>query len=321
MMLYVENTRGGDVSVVDLRTYKEVKRIPLGEGVHPDDIVASRDGKTLYLNCLLHIEGHPAPDATHDTSRIIAVSTDTDKILWEKEVRGQVGHMVISPDDRYLYIALFDMYFVLRFDTKTQESTYIPVHFIGGHGVRLSSDGKRLYLGSMSYSEIDVIDLAKQKVIQRIFFREQVRPFDITRDEKTAYVQTSWLHGFHVVDLAENRIQRTIALPALGGEVPVPVEWPNTFDHGMILTPDEKHLVAVATTGGYASIYSVPELDLVASVPVGKEPNWVITDDSSETAYVSNRVSNTISVISIPKRQVAHTIEVGIYPQRMWIAN
>ena len=86
-MLYVENTRGGDVSVVDLRTYKEVKRISLGDGAHPDDIVASSDGKTLYLNCLLHIEEHPAPDATYDSSRIVAVSTETDEIIWEKKVR------------------------------------------------------------------------------------------------------------------------------------------------------------------------------------------------------------------------------------------
>jgi YVTN family beta-propeller protein len=143
----------------------------------------------------------------------------------------------------------------------------------------------------------------------------------MTRDGKTAYVQTSWLHGFHVVDLMQNRIRKTIALPTLGGDVPDPVAWPNTVDHGLILTPDEKYLIAVATTGGYASIYSVPDLDLVASVPVGKEPSWVITDDSGETAYVSNRAGNTISVISIAERKVLHTIDVGIYPQRMWITN
>src|ERR1700730_19057801 len=108
-MLYSQNTRGGDVSVVDLKTFKEVKRIPLGRDAHPDDIVASRDGKIIYLNALLHQHDHPAPDATEDNSRMIAVSTDTGKIIWAKEVRGQVGHMVISPDDRYLYVAMFDL--------------------------------------------------------------------------------------------------------------------------------------------------------------------------------------------------------------------
>jgi len=320
-MLYIENTRGGDVSVVDLKTFKEVRRIPLGEDAHPDDIVASRDGKTLYLNAMLHIHGHPAPDATQDNSRMIAVNAHTGAIIWQKEVRGQVGHMVISPDDRYLYIALFDMYHYLRVDTKTQETKYVPLHFCGGHGIRITRDGKRLYVGSMTYCEIDVVDVASEKVIQRLFFRDQVRPFDITADEKTAYVQNSWLHGFHVVNLAENRIMKTIALPTLGSDVPVPIEWPNTVDHGMQLTPDETYLIAVATTGGYASIYSVPDLDLVASIPVGKQPSWVITDASGETVYVSNRADDTISVISIPQRKVLHTIRVGYYPQRMWIAD
>lgn len=320
-MLYIENSRGGDISVVDLNTYKEIKRIPLGDNAHPDDIVGSSDGKTLYLNGLVRIDGHPSPDASEDYSKLIAVSTETDEVIWEEKVRGQLGHMLISPDDRYLYVALFDMYFLLRFDTRTHETTYIPVNFLGGHGVRISRDGKRLYLGSILYGEMDVIDLDSHKVIQRIFFRDPVRPFDVLRNEQTAYVQTSWLHGFHVVDLKQNRILRTIALPMLGAEIAVPLEWPNTFDHGMILTPDEKHLIAVATTGGYASIYTVPELDLVASVPVGAEPSWVITDDSSEIAFVSNRVGNTITVISIPEAKVLHTIDVGDYPQRMWITS
>jgi YVTN family beta-propeller protein len=320
-MLYIENSYGGDISVVDLETYKEVKRIPLGKGARPDDIVGSSDGKVLYLNGLLHIDGHPAPDATYDNSKIIAVSTETQQVIWEEEVRGQVGHMLISPDDRYLYLAVFDKYFLLRFDTKTRESIYIPVNFVGGHGVRISKDGKRLYLGSILFGEMDVIDLESQKVIQRILFRDPVRPFDVTRDESTAYVQCSWLHGFHVVDLKQNRITKTIALPTLGGDVPVPLEWPNTFDHGMILTPDEKRLLAVATTGGYVSIYSVPDLDFVASVPVGKEPSWVITDRNGEIAYVSNRVSNTITVVSIAQAKAIHTIEVGDYPQRMWIVD
>jgi YVTN family beta-propeller protein len=320
-MLYIENTRGGDVSVVDLKTFKEVKRIPLGKDAHPDDIVASRDGKIIYLNALLHQHDHPAPDATEDNSRMIAVSTDTGKIIWEKEVRGQVGHMVISPDDRYLYVAMFDLYSYMRVDTKTQEVRYVPLHFCGGHGIRITRDGKRLYVGSMTYSEIDVVDIASEKVIQRLFFRDQVRPFDITADEKSAFVQTSWLHGFHVVDLAQNRIKKTIALPTLGAEVPVALEWPNTVDHGMQLTPGEKCLIAIATTGGYACLYSLPALDLIATIPVGRQPSWVITDATGETIYVSNRASDTISVISTAQRKVMHTIDVGHYPQRMWITS
>lgn len=320
-MLYIENTRGGDVSVVDETSYREVKRIPLGEGLFPDDIVGTSDAKLIFLNCLQHIEGHPSPDAAYDNSTIVAVSTETGEVQWAKEVRGQLGHMLISPDDRYLYLALFDMYFVLKFDLQSHEATYIPVNFIGGHGLRLSRDGNRLYVGSILYAEMDVIDLNSQKVIQRTFYRDPVRPFDITGDEATAYVQTSWLHGFHVVDLKQNRISKTIALPPLGPEVPLPLEWPNTVDHGLLLTPDEKKMICVATTDGSISIYSVPELDFIATVPVGEEPSWVITDRSGEVAYVSNRASDTITVVSIPDAKAIRQIEVGNYPQRMWITS
>lgn len=319
-MLYIENSRGGDITLVERKSHTVVGTIPLGENDHPDDIVASSDGTVIYTNCL-HPTKHPHPDAVADESEIIAVSTKTQKILWRKEFRGQVGHMIISPDDRYIYVALFDMFYLLRLDTRTQELKYIPVNIMGGHGVRLSPDAKRLYLGSILFGEMNVIDLEKETVIQQIFFRDPVRPFDITRNERTAYVQTSWLHGFHVVDLQENRIRKTIALPTLPPETPEPLEWPNTVDHGLVLTPDEKRMICVATTGGYVCIYSVPDLDLVETIKVGVQPNWVITDKAGEIAYVSNRISNTVSVISIPEAKEIKRIDVGNYPQRMWITD
>lgn len=320
-MLYVENSRGGDISVIDRKTHDVVATIPLGENDHPDDIVASRDGKILYLNCLQPISGHISVDAVADNSIVIAVSTETQEILWRKEFRGQVGHMTITSDDRYLYIALYDMYYVLRLDTRTQDVSYIPVHIMGGHGVRLSPDGKRLYVGSILFGEMNVIDLEQEAVVQRLFFRDPVRPFDLTADEKTAYVQTSWLHGFHVVDLSDGRVRKTIALPQLPPELPEPTIWPNTVDHGLVLTPDGKRMICVATTGAYVAIYSVPELDLINTIKVGTQPNWVITDKSGEIAYVSSRASNTVSVISMAEAREIKRIEVGDYPQRMWITD
>lgn len=319
-MLYIENSRGGDITVVEDDAHSVVNTIPLGEHDHPDDIVVSSDGKFIYTNCLLPIRDHFHPDAVKDNSEIIAVSTETGKIIWRKEFRGQVGHMVISPDDRYLYVALFDMFYVLRFDTRTQETHYIPVNFIGGHGVRLSPDAKRLYLGSILVGEMNVIDLESEKVVQRLFFRDPVRPFDITDDESTAYVQLSWLHGFHEVDLKSSQIRRTIELPALPESAPEPLEWPNTVNHGLVLTPDQKKMIVVATLGGYVGIYSVPDLKLIKTIPVGAEPNWVITDKAGEIAYVSNRMSDTVSVISISEAKVIKQIDVGNYPQRMWLA-
>src|SRR5207237_1426413 len=46
-LLFVENSRGGDVSVIDDATLKVIGTIDIG--LSPDDIVTSPDSKTLYL--------------------------------------------------------------------------------------------------------------------------------------------------------------------------------------------------------------------------------------------------------------------------------
>src|SRR5689334_8417194 len=58
-LLFVENTRGGNVSVIDDATAKIVGTIDVG--LSPDDIVPSPDGKTLYLSRIIRRpQGRPA---------------------------------------------------------------------------------------------------------------------------------------------------------------------------------------------------------------------------------------------------------------------
>lgn len=316
-MLYVENTKGGDVSVVDLDERKVVRTIPLG-ALHPDDIVGSSDGRIVYVNATGLID-HIHSYASSDFSKLFAIDTESSEILWDVDIKGQVGHMLISKDDRYIYNALFDRWYVARIDTQTREVDYFPVNFVGGHGVRLSPDGARLYVGSVLMGELDVFDLASMKVEKRLYFRDPVRPFALTADERTLYVQTSWMHGFHVVDLSQERILRTIALPPLRPEVRTMIEWPNTVDHGLEITPDGSRMFAVATTGGYVAVYDLPSLDLVKTIEVGEEPSWITGSPDGRTVYVSSRRSGDVSVISVDKLEEVCRIPVGYWPQRMWL--
>ena len=317
-MLYVENKYGPSISVVDTKDYKVVGTISLGKDTIPDDVIVSNDGKTLYAN-VAYGTSHGNPDAQAEVSDLIAFSTQSEKEIWRARIKGNIGHMAISPDNRYIYNTLFDRWYVAQVDTKTHEVEDIPVDFIGGHGIRVSANGKRLYVGSILMPEIDVVDLQKKKVIQRVRFRDAVRPFGITKDEKTAYVQLSWLHGFEVVDLKKNRVSMTVHLPKLPADTPEEKVW-NTVDHGLEITHDETHIVTVATTGNYAAVHRLPSLELVGIVPVGKEPSWVIVSDDGTLAFVSSRKSDEVSVISIPDAKEVKRVKVGRHPQRMWFS-
>src|SRR5688572_29277590 len=63
--LYVENTLGGDISVIDLATNKVVGSIPASiVGEHPDDVIANRAGTLLFVSRL-------------DAEDVIVISTET----------------------------------------------------------------------------------------------------------------------------------------------------------------------------------------------------------------------------------------------------
>lgn len=316
--LYLENTDSGTISVIDLPGHTVVSTIKLG--AYLDDVAASSDGTVLYAN-RVNSAGNAQAKRAGESGEVIAVSTETERIQWRAPVHGWPHHMTLSADDRFVYVPLFDRPWMEIVDT--QKHAVVKQFWIGfgGHGTRLSPDGSRLYVGSMFLDTLSVFDLETLRPVKVIPFKDAVRPFTFTRDEKTLFVQLSRLHGFEVVDLPEGRITREVALPALSDEVELPKFYPHTYNHGLELSPDETLLLAAGSVAGYVCAYSVPELDLKATIPVGEEPNWIVFSSDGAFAYVSNRKSNELSVISVPELKEIKRIPVGKYPQRMRIVN
>ncbi|MCZ6793315.1 MAG: beta-propeller fold lactonase family protein, partial [Planctomycetota bacterium] len=185
------------------------------------------------------------------------------------------------------------------------------------HVIHLSPDGQRVYIGALTGDQVTIADTKTLGVVRRIEFDNGVRPFVITPDEKKLYVQLSKLHGFVEFNLEMNRITKIIPLPN-PKNVSHQKSYPHTAHHGMLLTADHQYLCAVATVEGYVGILSVPELELLATVPTGKEPSWIISSLDGKYCYVSARKSNDVFVISLEKRKAVKRIPVGDYPQRMW---
>jgi YVTN family beta-propeller protein len=145
------------------------------------------------------------------------------------------------------------------------------------------------------------------------------------------YYQLSRLHGFEVRRIADGSFVKRVELPALDKPVG-PADgalaarlanleganaWPYTYGHGLAMTRDGRHLVAVATVANYAAIYSLPDFTLKGIVPVGGSPNWVICDPEGKLAYVSNPRDDSVSVIDIEAVREVARIPVGKGPKRV----
>ena len=308
--LYVGNTIEGTVSVIEVATNKVVGKIPatvVGNG--PDDVISSRNGDILYISRL-------------DTHDVVAVSTSTEQALWTAAMPGTPNHLALSPDERFLYVPIYDKGTLAVVDTKTHAVIKQLDVGKGAHGTILGPTGKYVYVGMMEANQVAVIDVATNTVKKIIHMPEGVRPFQLSPDEKYLYAQLSKLHGFVVLDLARDSVVKTIDMPTLGKAAPVAKlelsHW--VVNHGLGLTNNGKYLVANGSLSGFTAIYSAPDLKLLGTVPVGREPNWVAFSRDGKYAYVSYRRDNTISVIDIAARKEAVRISVGEFPQRMAVA-
>lgn len=312
--LYVENSDSGDVSVIDIPGHTVINTIHVGK--HPDDVTLSHAGDVLYVNRTESL-GIPGQPRLGESGEIIAISTRTNEILWRVLVDGMPHHMTVSADDRYVFVPLFDSFFVVVVDTQKREVVErIPVGY-GPHGTRLSPDKSRLYVGTMFADHIAIVDAISFRPRRFITFDDAVRPFDITSDEKRMYVQLSRYHGFVVVDLPSGEVIEKVDLPPLPPNTQMPRFFPHTVNHGLALSADNKTLYCAASIAGYVAIFSVPEHKLLATVPVGREPNWIGFSHDGKFCYVSNRKSDTVSVISTAERREITQIPVGQYPQRL----
>lgn len=314
-LLYVGNTRNETISVISIPEHQVIKTWRVSGD--PDDIIATQDGKTLYVSA----SGHATPSGFPEKGSILALDTRDGKVLWELPLEAWPHHISLTRDDRTLYAPMFNSDHVAAIDTAQRKVTKKLYGLYGMHGTRLSSDDSRLYAGAILTSALYVFDTRSGKQINAIAFPEGVRPFAITANQKTAYVQLSKLHGFAVVDIASGATTRTVALPPMAASVKVPDRFPFNVNHGLELSPDERYLLAAGSLEGKIEVYTAPELQHVKTIPVGPDPNWIVFSSNGQFAYISSRKNNEVSVIDMKAlREVKRITGLGEGPSRMRIA-
>jgi YVTN family beta-propeller protein len=236
-----------------------------------------------------------------------------------------------SPDGTRIYVPLYTRQWLVVLDAQDGSIMHWWPATIGNHATEISADGKRLYVGNMVTDAIYVYDTATGKVVMSIDAGESVRPIVLDEPRGLLYYQLSRLHGFEVRRLADGSFVKRVDLPAL--EKPVgPADgdlaarlanleganaWPYTYGHGLAMTRDGRHLVAVATVANYAAVYTLPDFTLKGTVPVGGSPNWVVCDPEGRFAYVSNPKDDSVSVIDIAGVREVGRIKVGKGPKRV----
>jgi len=301
MLLYVDNSLGNDITVIDLGTLTVVNTIKVGD--QPHALCAPADGRRLFTT----IESE---------NNLKTIDTATGKILDTIPVTGKPNECAATPDGRYVGVPIRDGDSLDIVDMLQKKVVKVlPVK--APHNCFNTGNPDDLYVSSMGSDEIDVVDLKKMDFSARIPTGGIPRPYAVSSDEKTLYTALTRLHGFAIADIGSRKVVERVELPpAPPLNCPLEVDTPT---HGLALTPDGRQLWVTSLADGGMYVYDLATRKTSPIIHVGKCPNWVAFSPDGRYCVVSNSDTNDCSIIDAHTRREVARIKVGKGPKRVLV--
>jgi DNA-binding beta-propeller fold protein YncE len=345
-VLFVGNSGDGTVDLFDAKTFAplgvlnavpdgDTPRDPIQALVYPaliskvginylQDIAISPDGEVLYAS-----RGY--------LGDVAAFSLRTHALLWRLQITSlRADHAELSPDGRRLFVSALTSDVVEVIDTE--ERAIVGVIPAGDfpHTLGFSPDGETVYGGSLGIQPLDTATSQTPPTDGRHWLEaidphtlllkrapcelgEGIRPFALTADGQTMYLQLSYYNGIVEYDPINCRTIATLDLPLAGpGTKIAPHDYPNlAAQHGIALSPDGRWLCSAGTIDDYAALVALQGFTLSKVIPVGQEPGYAINSADGQYCFVSSRgpQANTVSVISYADQTEVARFATGLHPQ------
>src|SRR6266567_1945777 len=229
--IYITNSAGDSIHVIDPATNKVVQVIKGIEGAH--GIAFSPDGSRVYVSNESDSTLDVFDRRTGRLTKKVALSAHPNNIAVAKDGRIVVG---IARDPGALDI--IDPVTLTR-------SKSVPVN--GRlHNVYVTPDGRHVVTGSIRTGILTVIDLSTEQPAWELKLDKGIRPMAIEAgpdgSTKRIFVQLSDLNGFAVVDFATHAEVARITLPEAKTEFETDAGRGSAPSHGIGVAPDGRTL-------------------------------------------------------------------------------
>jgi len=294
--LFITNERGGTLTVIDTASNKVLASIDVG--TRPRGIVASPDGKRLYI-ALSHFRDKPRPRAADG---VVAVDTSTLKIVQRYSAGTDPEGIALTADGSRFIVSNEDAGTASIVDTKSGKTIATLVVGTEPEGAAVSRDGRWAYITAETSNTISVIDLRLSKVVANIMVDARPRAAIFARDGLRAYATAEVAGSVSAIDPRTNRVLQRIRLG--GAHHPV----------GLVLSPDEKRIYVATGRGNSVAVIDTAAFRLLGAIPVGQRPWGIAVSRDGSRLFTANGLSNDVSVIDTASNKVVATIKAGDGP-------
>ncbi|HSI27612.1 MAG TPA: serine/threonine protein kinase, partial [Aeromicrobium sp.] len=301
-----------------------------------------------------------------------ALAGNADSIVKEQPMDGyRSDHMGLSPDGKRLLVSDSTAAKVIEYSMEPATLGNRLRTFPSGetpHESNYSDDGERIYHASIGkvYTPGDdylldalkgdrwfqTVDNADFKVLKRWDMGKElaeaghpkmssaVRPMAITSDERYAYFQVSFFHGFVEFDFDAPDIDGKVTYKAGGIEeprtgavkrlIPLPNKVPNLLreqyvndsaHHGLAIDETDSKLCVAGTMDDYVAIVdrASGNYKLFDTASTGKyhgKPYWS-TEGPGNTCWISLSDADSLAIIDFATGEEVAYLPVGDHPQRV----
>jgi YVTN family beta-propeller protein len=301
--LYVTNSAGDDVTILDAVSHKPLGHIVVGP--HPHGIAAPASGEFI----LITIEGSKPGE-------LVWIDPTTDTITRRMPIGPAPNQLALTPDGKIACVPCSDGYYEI---IDVPAGKIVERIFTGGrpHNTLCSTDGRRFYLAPMGTpKKVTIVDVETRKVHDTIAFSSVVRPVALSRDEKRLYAEVDGLVGFEVADVQARRKIHRVQADLVEDLRKVP-----SRSHGIGVRPDQKELWECDVEHHEVHVYDLTAdtPKQIATIPIGSQVYWLTFSPDGKTCFVSARGANAVAVIDTDTKKLTARLPAGKEPKRLLV--
>jgi YVTN family beta-propeller protein len=295
--IFVLNSLDADISVIDLASFTQIKRIPTGK--EPHHLYLSPDEKSLVV-----------ANALGDSLTFInPVNAEVQRV-----VRGIADpyHLRFSPDMKWFVTASnrldrVDIYRWSGAEAKEplQLVKRIPAPKTPSH-LNIDTKSTVLYVSLQDSDEVLAVDLASQAVRWKTSVGKLPADIFLTPDDKYLLVA---LTGDRVVEVLD-----------VTGPAPKVVKRIPTGDgaHSFRAFGDGRHVLLSNRAGNSISKIDLSTLTVVDTLPGPSGPDDMEVLADGRTLLVTSRWAGKLTMIDMPTHKVLRQVKVGKSPHGVW---
>jgi len=288
---YVLNSNDDDYSIIDMNTYQQVRRIPVGKGPH--HLVLTPEGKYLVVG-------------NTGSNNLVLIEPETGDIVKRITRIADPYHLAFSPDGKW-FVAngnRLDRIDIYRYDQGNFSLTRrVPLARTPSH-MAYNRDSTQVFITLQESDEVAAVRLADQSVLWKARAGRQPAGIWLTPDQKVLLVAHTGSDDLSILDAVTGKQIKSLRT--------------DKGAHNFTAVGDGQHLLLSNRAAGTISVIDYKQLKEVERFDVpGGPDDMELTDDGKEL-WVTTRWINRVTVIDWPSRKIKKTIKVGRSPHGLF---